>query len=437
MVEKYKGRLIATLTFIFAVSIWNLIYYYYNNYSFNLLLDLTYTIIVAIVVWWLASYYDKSKVLLKELKCSEEEYKKLSETTTYVFENLNQVVYQTDSLGNFTLLNSQWETLTGFTVQETIGKSIFMFIYPEDLVLATEKANCIFQTKDKVLQEEIRFRKKDGGFIWLQAHTKLNYNSNHDTFSSVGTLTDITEWKISEKQLLQINEDLAIKSDKLSVIAQMSAAIAHEVRNPLTSINGFLQLLHEQKHLKEEYFEIIFSEMKRIELVLTEMLVLSKPQAISFNKINLVQTLDLVLALIGTEANMKNIELLKETGNEPVWVYGEENHLKQVFINIIKNGIESMPNGGKIHIYLATNSEFVSIYFRDEGIGIPQETLNNIGQPFYTTKEKGTGLGLTICFKIIENHRGKIHITSQVKVGTTFEVILPYNLPSTITEKIS
>lgn len=435
MLEKYKGRMIATITFIFAISIWNIIFYFYNNYSFNLLLDLTYTIIVSIVVWWLASYYDKSKVLLKELKSSEEEYKKLSESTTYVFENLNQVVYQTDCQGVFTLLNSQWERLTGFTVQETIGKSIFLFIYPEDLAIATEKATSYYQNKEKVLQEEIRFRKKDGGFIWLQINTKINYNSNNDTISTVGTLTDITEWKLSEKELLQINEDLAMKSDKLSVIAQMSAAIAHEVRNPLTSINGFLQLLQEQKHLKDEYLEIIFSEMKRIELVLNEMLMLSKPQTILYDEIDLVRTLDHVLALISSEANMKSIELIKETGDEPVWVYGEENQLKQVFINIIKNGIESMTTGGKIHIYLATNGEFVSIYFKDEGSGISQETLKKIGQPFYTTKEKGTGLGLTICFKIIENHRGKIHITSQVKVGTTFEVILPCHLPS-ITEHV-
>ncbi|QOR68209.1 PAS domain S-box protein [Cytobacillus suaedae] len=436
MIEKYKGRLIATITFIFAISIWNFIYYYYNNYSFNLLLDLSYTVIVALVVWWLASYYDKSKVLLKELKSNEEEYKKLSESTTYVFENLNQVVYQTDCHAVFTLLNSQWERLTGFTVQETVGKSIFMFIYPEDLAIATEKAESYKQNKEKVLQEEMRFRKKDGGFIWLQINTKINYNPKNDMLSTVGTLTDITEWKISEKELLQINEDLAMKSDKLSVIAQMSAAIAHEVRNPLTSINGFLQLLQEQKHLKDEYLEIIFSEMKRIELVLNEMLMLSKPQSILFDKVDLVRTLDHVLALISSEANMKSIELIKETGKEPVWVYGDENQLKQVFINIIKNGIESMTTGGKIHIYLATNNEFVSIYFRDEGSGISPETLRKIGQPFYTTKEKGTGLGLTICFKIIENHRGKIHITSQVKVGTTFEVILPCHLPA-ITENVS
>lgn len=425
MFEKYKGRIVSTFTFICAIFLWNIIYYGYNHYSFNLLLDLSYTVIIAVIVWWLASYYDKSKILLENLRKSEEKYKKLLESTIYVFDNLNQVVYKTDHLGKITLLNPAWETLTGYKIKETLGQNLLSYIYPQDHPKVYNKGLKYTKNKKETMKIEVRFRKKDGGFIWLELNTKLSYNYSNKLTSAVGTLTDITERKLSEKQLLQLNEDLAIRSEKLGVVAQMSAAIAHEVRNPLTSISGFLQLLKEQKQLNQEYIDVIFSEMKRIELVLNEMLILSKPQTVSFKKINLNDTLEHVIALISPEAHMKGTEIVITNPVVPMWVYGEENQLKQVFINIIKNAIEAMNKGGEIHIFHAFDQKHISIYIKDEGSGITKETLEKIGQPFYTTKEKGTGLGLTICFKIIENHKGKIHITSEVGTGTTFELILP------------
>ena len=425
MFEKYKGRIIATITFICAITLWNIIFYGYNNYSFNLALDLTYTLVVSVVVWWLASYYDKSKSLLKKLTKSEENYKKLLESTKYVFDKLNQVVFQTNGDGKITLLNPAWEAITGFAIEESLERNFLKYIYPDDCQLVIKKCELHKHSQNVLIQEEVRFRNKEGGFIWLEINSIFTYNSSNELISTVGTLTDITERKLSETELLQFNENLAIQSDKLAVISQMSAAIAHEVRNPLTSISGFLQLLRERKHLKQEYLDVIFSEMKRIELVLSEMLVLSKPQVVLFKKVDLSKIIDHVIALMSTESNMKSIELYITKKNIPIWVYGDENQLKQVFINIIKNAIEVMAGGGKIHIYIIMDCSFVSVYIKDEGDGIPEETLKTIGQPFYTTKEKGTGLGLTICFKIIENHKGKIHIISEVGVGTTFEVILP------------
>lgn len=425
MIEKYKGRIISVITVICAVTLWNTIYYGIYDYHYNFLLDTSYTIFIAIVLWWLSSFYDKSRNLLKNLYESEERYKKLSESTNYVFNNLNQAVFQVDSDGKLTILNPAWELLTGYSSKESIGHSLLSFIYPEDRPLANQEAIKYLESKLTTINKEVRFRKKDGGFIWLEINTKINYNPLGKLESAVGTLTDITHWKSSEKELLQLNENLSIQSDKMSVIAQMSAAIAHEVRNPLTSIFGFIQLLKEQQYLKEEYIDVIYSEIDRINLVLSEMLLLAKPQVVSFKKIDLNQTLEHVIALVSSEANMNSIKLNLTTSPYSIFVFGEENRLKQVFINIIKNAIEAMDSGGCIEVYLDDQKEFVSIFVKDCGPGIPKDILSMIGQPFYTSKEKGTGLGLTICFKIIETHKGKIHITSEVGVGTTFEVMLP------------
>ncbi|MGI8385024.1 ATP-binding protein [Robertmurraya sp. P23] len=425
MFERYKGRLISTIAFLIGMTTWNLVFYVAKNYEYDPWLDLPFTFTFAITAWCLGSYFDKSKVLFKKLSNSEENYKKLLETNTYLFNNLNQVVYQTDHLGCFTVLNPAWETVTGYSPLESIGRSLLFYVYHEDQEWMNQRAIETIKHSTQIVQEEVRLRKKDGGFVWIEVNSKFNFNDKGKLISTVGTLTDITEWKLSELKLLQLNEDLAIHSDKLSVVANMSAAIAHEVRNPLTSISGFIQLLKEQRHLQKEYIDVIFSEIERIELVLSEMLLLSKPQVVNLKKFDIIKTLDYVIALISTKANMNSIEIKLKKDDKPIWVYGEENQIKQVFINIIKNAIEAMQNGGKVHVSIVNDYQFVSIYFSDTGCGISKDTLEKIGQPFYTTKEKGTGLGLTTCFKIIENHKGKIHISSQVGIGTTFEVILP------------
>ncbi|QQZ11240.1 ATP-binding protein [Heyndrickxia vini] len=426
MFGKFTGRIVATTFFVFAVTLWNSIFYGYYNYHFNMLLDLSYTIILAAIVWWIASYYDHSKFLLKNLTISEEKYKKLLDETNYVFNNLNQVVYQTDNCGNFIMLNPTWENLTGFTFDESIGVQLQSFVYHEDQFIADNIYNNN-GTSHMSIRKEIRFRKNSGGFVWVELNMKYNYDVHNNLLSTVGTLTDITERKFSEQELLQLNEDLTIQSEKLSVIAQLSAAIAHEVRNPLTSISGFLQLLKERKELDLEYIRIIFSEIERIELVLGELLMLSKPQSVSFQTFDILKTIDYVVALLISKANMDNVEINNHKSAEPLWIYGDENQLKQVLINILKNAMESIGYNGKIEIVQCQSNNFVSLYIKDTGCGISEELLTKIGQPFYTTKEKGTGLGLTTCFKIIENHKGKIHISSQLGIGTTFEIILPIN----------
>jgi two-component system, sporulation sensor kinase A len=230
-------------------------------------------------------------------------------------------------------------------------------------------------------------------------------------------IRDITERKKTQ--------DLLLNSEKLSVAGQLAAGIAHEVRNPLTAIKGFLQLLQSELESPPKYFDIIHSEMDRIELILSELLVLAKPQDLKFEMKELMVLVEHVKTLIDTHAIMKNIVIETHYEPDPTIIRCDENQLKQVFINFMKNSIEAMPDGGTITIEISKHgTNKIKLLFKDTGSGIPKHLLKRIGQPFFTTKENGTGLGFMISKQIIENHDGTIHIWSDPK-GTIIEVILP------------
>ncbi|MBD8068496.1 PAS domain S-box protein [Bacillus sp. PS06] len=220
-------------------------------------------------------------------------------------------------------------------------------------------------------------------------------------------------------------EDLMLKSEKLSIAGQLAAGIAHEIRNPLTSIKGFLQLIQTHTKENENYFHIIFSELNRVELILSELLVLAKPTEDAFHQVDVREVLQDVVTLLDTQAILQNIQIHLDLPNVETYIYCDQNQIKQVFVNLIKNSIESMQNGGNLFVTISFCHEHVIIEFRDEGCGIPEMILDRIGEPFYTTKEKGTGLGLMVSYKIIENHNGLISVKSKINEGTTFKITLP------------
>jgi len=231
------------------------------------------------------------------------------------------------------------------------------------------------------------------------------------------TMKDITEMKRS-RELLQ-------QSERLAVIGELAAGIAHEIRNPLTSLRGFVQL--NRSTAPPSYTEIMLSEIDRIHEITSELLLMGKPKVQDMEDRRIVPLIHSVLTLINTQALLLNIEIVMECeeGIEETVIRCEETKLKQVFLNLLKNAMEAMPNGGKITIKLVRDRQWLLVNIADSGIGIPEEKLARLGQAFFTTKEKGTGLGLMISFRIMEQHHGSISIDSMVNEGTTVQVRLP------------
>lgn len=223
-----------------------------------------------------------------------------------------------------------------------------------------------------------------------------------------------------------------IKAQKLELLSSLAASTAHEIRNPLTGIRGFIQLL-KKKHQSEDdmfYFSIIENEIKRINQIVTEFLVLGKPTAVQDTVNSLSDIINEILPIIHSEANLHRADVsLEFIPDEEIYIRGSKDQIKQVILNLAKNAFESMKNGGSLDIAAIQEKNQAILRMTDNGEGIPKELIDEIFQPFVSHKKNGTGLGLVVCNRIVELHGGKIDITSEINKGTTVTVTLPSASP--------
>lgn len=350
------------------------------------------------------------KQIAQAFRESEEKYRIISENTSDLIALLN-----VDGLVNYASPSHQ--QLIGFRPDEIVGTSPFSLIHEDD----RSRVQAVFQQmieEKSPKKAEFRIVRRDGRTVDLEATGTPVLSENGEVSMVVVVSRDITERKKSEA--------LFRKSEKLAMAGQLAASIAHEIRNPLATLKGFIQFMQSGTIEKPRYYEIIRSELNRIEQYTNELLILAKPQAVTFISKNVGTILYAVTALLESEAILNKVYFVIDIEDALPPVKCEEHQLKQVFINILQNAIEAMPQGGNVYIsVLAQEEGNILIRFRDEGSGIPKERIPCLGEPFYTTKEKGTGLGLTISFKIIEEHKGSIHIQSEQNKGATIDVILP------------
>jgi two-component system, sporulation sensor kinase B len=231
------------------------------------------------------------------------------------------------------------------------------------------------------------------------------------------------------ERLVKINMQLkeTVYLDKLAVAGQMAAAIAHEVRNPMTTIRGMIQFLGSTTNDEKlkEHSPLLIEELDRTNKIITDYLSMVKPDVPKLQSINVETVLNDVVSLTAPYGSIHNVEVtLKEIGS--YWISTDEPKLKQGLINIIKNGIEAIENIGTIHIYkYKVTKKYITIAIEDNGKGMTDKELEQIGLPFYTTKAKGTGLGMMVTFKLIKDMNGKLRYESELNEGTRVLLTLP------------
>ncbi|WP_075617358.1 PAS domain S-box protein [Paenisporosarcina indica] len=333
------------------------------------------------------------------------------------FENAKDGIAVFDLNSRIIEINPAFEDIYGWNRKECIGKRIPL-VPPNN----TEEAN---QRLEQILlgesfhSIETKEMRKDGRFFDAQLTLSPIINKSGEMVAMSLITRDISYRKEAEK--------LIIQSDKLKLAGEIAAGVAHEIRNPMTVISGFIQMMNEDdQHPYQTYTKLIESELERINLIISEFLVLSKPHVSTAKAFDLESTLQDVVLLFSPELNLRGILLTESFSAPDSFVVGEPNQIKQVFINILKNSIEALDERGSLDI--TTNIEedgLLGIHILDNGTGMTQEVVEQIFEPFFTTKSSGTGLGMMISEKIIHEHGGTIKIASKVDVGTKVSIYLP------------
>ncbi|KAA0547366.1 two-component sensor histidine kinase [Bacillus sp. BGMRC 2118] len=227
-----------------------------------------------------------------------------------------------------------------------------------------------------------------------------------------------------EKQ--QMKEEIS-RNERLSTLGELAASIAHEVRNPLTVVKGFLQLMRENnKDQGPNYLPLVLGEIDRAESIISDYLNFAKPQLERIETFCLSDVLHENVALLAPFANKQGVELYGVI-EDGIWLETDKNKFKQALINFIKNAIEASGDNGKVSVTLSKTISSLSLVVKDNGKGMTKEQIDRIGTLYYTTKEKGTGLGTTVSIRIIEAMNGNVHYRSKVGEGTEVMISLPFN----------
>jgi signal transduction histidine kinase len=222
-----------------------------------------------------------------------------------------------------------------------------------------------------------------------------------------------------------------VDSEKLASIGMMSATFAHEVRNPLTSLKTFAQLMperHDDEEFREVFSKIVVNDIEKIDGLINDLLDFSSARkSARVNNFNLTKLIDEMIEYVNGKIDFeqKHIAFEKKYDDHEIPMTGDQNRLKRVFSNIMNNGCQAMDGDGVLTVDIRPNGKMVEISIADTGRGIPPENISTIFDPFVTTKEMGVGLGLAICKRIVEDHKGKISVQSKLEKGTTFKISLP------------
>lgn len=347
------------------------------------------------------------RVLAKQqMSANEQRYKSL-------FHYNPEPVMMMDLTGKITKVNPRFEDVTGYKRIELLDTSFLDLPFNKTESLK-KSFHFVLENLCGINSGEVQLTTKHGKEILL-ACTFVPILIDKKLVGVITYSKDVTQIKAAQERLKN--------SEKLSVLGELAASVAHEVRNPLTSLKGFVQLLKGRDSEYENYYTIMLSELDRINLIVSELLVLAKPQKIPFQYNQIDQLLHEVKTLLEAEAhfNATKIDMIVK---EPIpLLLCEANQLKQVFINMIKNAIEA--NSRHIWITVEQVEQQIVITIKDDGSGIEVERLKHLGEPFYSSKERGTGLGLTVSYRIIEAHKGKVVVESEVSQGTIVRIELP------------
>ncbi len=339
----------------------------------------------------------------------------------WIENNSENIVLVWDGSHRINYISKSVESSLGFKRSELIDMYWYDLIHDKDdtykkeryLERYMEESYLENGLEKAILRLEILDNK---GKVLLFESKVSKIHRENDDYYVIASLTHIDH----KKEMA----DMVIHSEKMSVAGQLATGIAHEIRNPLTSLKGFLQLMQAGIKGKDAYYKIMMEEIEKMETMTSELLFLSKPSTDKKAIEPLKEMIDDVVTLLNSQARIKGINLNVKPFHD-TYIFCDRSQIKQVLINIIKNAIEAVDQMGNIRVEVAEVNDRVQIDVIDDGCGVSNEMIDKLREPFYTTKENGTGLGLLVTQQLLINHEATLDILADVEKGSVFRINLP------------
>jgi two-component system nitrogen regulation sensor histidine kinase GlnL len=362
---------------------------------------------------------------------------KIKDLTADILTGIVDGVVVTDAQGQVIIWNRAAEEMTGIAAAEALGKGMHLVFADNPAVVSLIEKT--LTTGRSYSDYETELTAKHRPLLPIGLVTSVLADEEGVPTGVISTIRDQTGVRDLKERMR--------RSDRLATLGMIAAGIAHEVKNPLVGIRGAAQLMrselrsdraaqHDSRSF-EEYLDVIMKEADRLNNVLEGILDFTRLSPSEIKGINIHSIIDRVLLLHEEQARLSGIVLSRMYDPSLPEVLGNEDQLVQVFLNIIKNAVEAMSSGGKLTVLTRMSDLFTSVQadgkkhrlmvikVSDTGNGITQEHLNNIFTPFFTTKDRGVGLGLALSYQIVQEHLGTIRVESHKGEGTTFSVYLP------------
>jgi len=381
--------------------------------------------------------YEGLNVDLTQRKLMEKEIREAYDFMNKIVQSSPNAITATDMKGNILIWNQAAEETLGYKASDVIGKMNIRKIYPEGVarkvmqMLRSEKSGEV----GRLNSYPMVYVRRDDEVVEGTLSAAIIYDASGKEIASVGSFVDLRDRLQMERALRDTQEQL-LQSEKLAAMGRLTSQIAHELNNPLYGIMNTLELLKTEipaDNKRRKILEMALSETIRLSDLLRKMLSFSKPDQEERHPVDINSVLDEILLLHEKQLKENDINTVATYAEGLELVKASKNQLRQVFLNMVANARDAMPDGGTLSVVIQGDTDKVYIEISDTGTGIREEHLDKIFDSFFTTKGevKGVGLGLSVCYGFIQDHGGDIEVKSEVGVGTTFTISLPvYNAPA-------
>lgn len=357
---------------------------------------------------------------ITELKLAEQEIEERVNYLNTLIDTMSELLFTYDRNLRITLMNKRCYQYLGYDPFEAIGQSV-LNIFPDGnkLQILENAVRCLLE--GKTANYEINIKRKDESLLPVRVRSSP-ITENKYIIGGLVLCEDITEQ-------VRIKQEMA-RLAQLHMVGEIAAGIGHEIRNPMTTVQGFLQLLSHNEELTKfsPYFDLMLEELERANGIISEFLSLAGNKMANFQRININHIINSMYPLLQADATVddKQIRFIPGTIAE---ILLDEKEIRQLILNLVRNGLEAMSAGGRVTISTEQIYDKVRLSIRDEGPGIDPAIMEKIGTPFFTTKDKGTGLGLAVCYGIIARHQATLDVKTGPR-GTTFCIDFNVNMDS-------